>query len=425
MGDPRMTGQPFDDERTIIRPLPRSSPPRREPPPPLVSFASAAEAGINPLMRSASTLLLLSTQLNSTVKAPDIPTLHRNLANEIREFERRAERAGVDAETVRRASYVLCTVVDEAVLNTPWGHASGWAQRSLLSSFHKEVSGGKRFFEMLRVLIRHPEKNLDLLELMYVSLALGFEGSYRIEPGGHERLARVRDDLYRLIDRHRGGGDRALSPHWRGVEASDTFTHQWPLWSVVAVVATLLGLVYAALLFWLNRVSDPVLEALYAMKLPALEIPQPASPKPPPAVSLTLSDLLAPEIEKGQVWVVETAREARVTLASGALFPSGRATVAPRAIPVLERIGEALEQVPGHIVITGHTDDRPIRSVRFPSNWHLSKARAQSVAAVIERFLSDPKRILVEGRGETEPVASNDTPEGRAKNRRVEILLIR
>lgn len=289
--------------------------------------------------------------------------------------------------------------------------------------FHKEVSGGRRFFEMLRLLARHPDKHLDLLELMYVCLSLGFEGSYRIEPGGLEQLGRIRTDLYRLIDRHRGSGERTLSPHWQGVETRDTLTRHWPLWAVAAVVAAVLGLAYVALVLGLNRVSDPVLQELYAIRPP--EPAMPSRPEPPPAVPLTLTDLLAPEIEKGQVWVVETERQARVTLASGTLFPSGSAQVARRAVPVLERIGQALEQLPGRIVITGHTDNRPIHSVRFPSNWHLSKARAQAVAAVIERFLSDPTRISVEGRGDTEPVASNDTPEGRAKNRRVEILLIR
>ncbi len=421
-----MTDLPFDDERTIIRPLPQA-PPRSEPPPPPLSPPEVGKrtVGANPLLQAAATLLLLVTQLNSTTKAPDIAALHRRLMEEIRAFERQAEQNGVEAETVREASYVLCTVVDEAILNTPWGHASGWAQQSLLSVFHKEVSGGKRFFEMLRVLARQPEKHLDLLELMYVCLSLGFEGSYRIERGGREQLGRIRDDLYRLIDRHRGTAERTLSPHWRGVETRDTLTRHWPLWAVAAVAAGVLGVIYVALLFWLNRVSDPVLRELYAMKLPAVEIPPVSAPQPPPEMHLTLTDLLAPEIEKGQVWVLETDRQARVTLASGALFPSGSAEVARQAVPVLERIGKALEQVEGRIVITGHTDNRPIRSVRFPSNWYLSKARAQAVAAVIERFLSDPKRITVEGRGDTEPVASNETAEGRAKNRRVEILLIR
>ncbi len=422
-----MSELPFDDERTIIRPLPPSGPPRHpEPPPPAPPPAVEDMAtGENPLLRASTTLLLLVTQLNSTTQTPGVDALHQRLMTTMRTFEETVGRQGVDEETARRASYVLCTVLDEAILNTPWGHASGWAQRSLLSLFHKEVSGGKRFFEMLRSLMRHPEKHLDLLELMYVCLSLGFEGSYRIEAGGREQLERIRNDLYQFIDRRRGSREKALSPHWQGVATEDLVPHRWPLWAIAAVAAAGMGGLYGGLVLWLNRMSDPVLTTLYTIPLPDVTIPPPTAPTPPPAVRLTLTDLLAPEVEKGQVWVLETERQAQVTLGSGTLFASGSAEVSKRALPVLERIGKALDQVEGDILITGHTDDRPIRSVRFPSNWHLSKARAEAVAAVIERFLTNPARVTVEGRGDTEPIADNKTAAGRARNRRVEILLVR
>jgi len=417
---------PFDDERTIIRPLPARPPERPSAPPPILPQTGKPEvvsASTNPLTRAAAALLLLTTQLNGSVKAPDMDALHRHLIEEIRGFVRKAEVAGVEPDTVRQASYVLCTVIDEVILNTPWGRASGWAQRSLLSVFHKEVSGGKRFFEMLDILMRSPSRHLHLLELMYLCLALGFEGTYRIQQGGHEKLARLREDLYRLLDRHLGSGERALSPHWKGVQIADTLTHHWPLWAIGAVCAGFLGVIYIAFLLWSNRASDPVLHELYAIHPPALKMR--AVQAPPEEIRLTLTDLLAREIERGQVWVVETDRQARVTISSGSLFASGRAEVARKAIPVLNKVGRALEQVQGQILITGHTDNRPIRTARFPSNWHLSKARAQAVANVIEPFLSNPARISVEGRGDAEPVASNKSPQGRAKNRRVEILLLK
>jgi len=266
---------PFDDERTIIRPLPSRPPsqPSQPPPsPPPTLDIQELSTSSRPLLRSAAGLLLLATELNGSVKGPEIETLHRHLLEEIRKFERSADEAGVSSDTVRMASYVLCTMIDEAILNTPWGRSSGWAQRSLLSVFHKEVSGGKRFFEMLRRLEQSPAWHLDLLELMYLCLCLGFEGTYRIQPGGREQLGRLREDLYRLLDRHLGTGERSLSPHWKGVETSDNLTHRWPLWAVGAVCAGVLGLVYVVLLLWLNRQSDPVLTALYRIKPPALEI---------------------------------------------------------------------------------------------------------------------------------------------------------
>ena len=80
--------------------------------------------------------------------------------------------------------------------------------------------------------------------------------------------------------------------------------------------------------------------------------------------------------------------------------------------------------MPGTVQVTGHTDNRPIRSVRFPSNWHLSKERARSVAETLSAKLAAPARVTYEGRADLEPVAPNDTPTDRARNRRVEITLL-
>ena len=86
------------------------------------------------------------------------------------------------------------------------------------------------------------------------------------------------------------------------------------------------------------------------------------------------------------------------------------------------RIGEALNSVQGAVLITGHTDNQPIRSARFPSNWHLSQERALAVQQLLARSVK-PERMKSEGRAESEPVAENSTAAGRAKNRRVEITL--
>ncbi|MGZ8266821.1 MAG: OmpA family protein, partial [Burkholderiales bacterium] len=92
--------------------------------------------------------------------------------------------------------------------------------------------------------------------------------------------------------------------------------------------------------------------------------------------------------------------------------------------PLLVRIGDELNRVPGAVRITGHTDNQPIRSVRFPSNWHLSQERARSVAHMVGARLSEPGRVNAEGRADSEPIAPNDSPANRARNRRVEITLL-
>jgi len=96
--------------------------------------------------------------------------------------------------------------------------------------------------------------------------------------------------------------------------------------------------------------------------------------------------------------------------------------VAGRAVPLFNRVAAALNQVPGQVLVSGHTDNQPIRSLRFPSNWHLSKERAASVQRLLAASVK-PERLSAEGRADTEPVADNGSAEGRARNRRVEILL--
>lgn len=105
-------------------------------------------------------------------------------------------------------------------------------------------------------------------------------------------------------------------------------------------------------------------------------------------------------------------------------FDSGSADIRPRMVPLLKKIAAALQTTKGTIVISGHTDNIPIQGGRFQSNLELSAARATKVAQSLLSFGHiDPRRLSVEGFGEYQPVGSNETPQGREKNRRVEIIL--
>jgi type VI secretion system protein ImpK len=107
------------------------------------------------------------------------------------------------------------------------------------------------------------------------------------------------------------------------------------------------------------------------------------------------------------------------------MFPSGSATLQSGFLPLLDRIGAALKVEAGSVLVIGHTDDQPIRTVQFPSNFALSAARARSAAAALAHTVGDTRRITAEGRADADPIASNATAEGRAENRRIEIMLRR
>jgi len=116
----------------------------------------------------------------------------------------------------------------------------------------------------------------------------------------------------------------------------------------------------------------------------------------------------------------------RISLRESLMFKSGKAQILPGALPILDTICDELKDLPNEIMIEGHTDNVPIHNEQFPSNWELSVARAVNVLKyLIEKKGIDPKRVSAAGYGEYHPIASNDTPEGRAKNRRVVLVVLR
>lgn len=128
-------------------------------------------------------------------------------------------------------------------------------------------------------------------------------------------------------------------------------------------------------------------------------------------------------IKKMDASVEETPEHFIITLRSDKAFESGRASLQEAAKAQLEKMAEELASRRNAMVITGHTDNVPIRNVTFPSNWELSSARASSVARLFEDFGVDKKFMTVSGRADAEPLVANDTNVGRAQNRRVVILL--
>jgi chemotaxis protein MotB len=107
------------------------------------------------------------------------------------------------------------------------------------------------------------------------------------------------------------------------------------------------------------------------------------------------------------------------------LFSAGRDELKPEGIPVLREISVSLKEFGGKVLVEGHTDDLPVSTGRFPSNWELSTARAVTIARYfVEKAEVDPEIVSAVGYGDSKPKVSNDTPENRGKNRRVEIILV-
>ncbi|HEY0664805.1 MAG TPA: OmpA family protein [Gallionella sp.] len=137
---------------------------------------------------------------------------------------------------------------------------------------------------------------------------------------------------------------------------------------------------------------------------------------------------LSAEVAQGQLKVRQYQNMLSVDLAEQIFFDSGRAALKPGGKEVLNKVAEALKGYDSKIIrVVGHTDNVPLaKSLQssFPTNWELSVARATNVVRHLQEAGIAPERMVASGRGEYDPVAPNDTPEGRQKNRRIEIMLI-
>ena len=415
---------PAGDDSTVLRPRPGGRGPTAPAPVPRQTV-QVRGSGLNPIVDASTGLLTLISQLRNTMSHPNIDGLRAHVAHQIQSFDVTARNAGASPEMVLAARYSLCTLVDETVLRTPWGMESSWAQQSTLSQFHNETFGGEKFFLMLERAIQEPARNLALLEFQYLCIAFGLEGRYGVQDGGRTRLAQVQDNLFRTIRLQRGDFERELSPRWHGVqERRNRLTRYVPLWVVAALAGALLLSVYMGFTYYLTQAADPVFSDLAKIGRSQMQ----AATVEPVERTVSLRELLADDISQGLISVDETNVGTKISIKGDGLFALGSANVTEQVVPLLVRIAKALDKFPGRILITGHTDSTKVSlrmKVKFPSNWHLSQARAESVAKLIAANIKDTSRIVAEGRGATEPIASNDTKEGRAKNRRVEITLMR
>lgn len=138
----------------------------------------------------------------------------------------------------------------------------------------------------------------------------------------------------------------------------------------------------------------------------------------------TLQELLEDDISQGKLQLEQDRRRIIIRVEEKGSFPSGSAEMSAGFDNMLEKIAGVLSRMPGDITVEGHTDNIPINTYRFESNWDLSAARASSVAnALLHAKTLNPERMRVQGFAETRPRASNDWPETRALNRRVEIIV--
>ncbi|MEQ1951992.1 type VI secretion system protein TssL, long form [Mesorhizobium sp. CN2-181] len=388
-------------------------------------------AASNPLTAAAAPLLILLGRLRLMIVDMQAVPLMNHVAQEIRDFEKKAGEAGAPPEDVMVAKYALCGTADDIVQNLPGTDRHVWMQYSMLAQFFQVRTSGVGFFEELKKILANPAPRYNLLELMHACLALGFEGQYRGAAGGDVQLQRWRRDVYQTLRSLRTRSDDDISPRWQGmVKLLRDTGAAIPLWVIAGVVGAGLVGIYFLLRFIISADGDALAARLVALNPTEPVTIERAAFQPMPDLPVTSTQLeriraaLKDDIAAGGLAVEPVGDKIVVQVNNLLLFASGRADVRKEFEPIAERIAGALDKEPGPIHVIGHTDNvKPKASSAFKSNFDLSVARAKAVEKIVGPKLSDPARVSVEGKGEDEPIADNKTPEGRAKNRRVEVMI--
>jgi len=427
------------DGHTVFQPTPlqqaraRLAETRAAPPPADEDFPEPPVAGRahNPIVAAAAPLLALIASARSGRIALDLPSLHRRASSAAQRFDAAIAGGGYDAETQRRARYAVYATVDDIAQNLPGQAADGaeWARRSMVVRGFGENIGGDRFWALLREMLAQPAAHAELIELYHACLAAGFEGRYRVAQDERGQRAAILASAYAAIPAARGLSETELVPHWRGEPTARGRIGFWaPIGLAASVVLGVLLLVVLAFRLVLIQTGQPAMTALLALNPEQpLRLSRAAAPVAVPvgAQQQRLQGFLADEIARKLVVVEQDPNSVRVRTTVGTLFRSGSDQLAPGRQALFEKIAEVVAGEKGLVRVEGHADSDPVASLTFPDNVALSKARAETVAAILRARLADPARVQAQGFGATQPIAPNATPEGKAQNRRVEIVIAR
>ncbi len=426
-----------DRERTRIR-LSGAPTPRAMPLPASgVTTKRSARAHPNVLVNAFSPLLEFAPELENAQPPENPEALRTRLLDELVRCRDVTMAQGSSLERADQAAWLVAALLDDLALNTPWGGASAWPRQPLVVMLRGDVDAGAQFFARLEELERHPNRDREMLELQYHCMALGFRGKYRV-PGrsGDRSLNAVRVAAARFL-RDSDAEGAPLSPNWKGVIASDEPQRFIvPIW-VMAVAATVIATaIHIGLSMGLSSQAVELSALVRALPPPTRADVSRASPKvdapPPVAVDFALLpefQAAAPDELKRALSGTESVSLARLVIQASnpELFQSSRAQLTDGFDPLIASVAKVIlenQELIGDITVVGHTDGIPLQKTNpLSTNQRLSEARAAEIADILIQNGVPRDRVRSEGRAATDPVADDGTREGRALNRRVEVLV--
>lgn len=170
------------------------------------------QAGLNPLVDSAGYLFSIIGKLKQIKFYRQLSHLQKELIQEINRILEASKHQGYNAEYIIVCRYILCATLDDVIANTPWGNQGQWDSYSLLAAFNQDLQHHDKLFNIMERAINDPATYIDLMELMYICLSLGYKGQYRATEYSQYQLEQITNSLYKHICAYRGRFTKVLSP---------------------------------------------------------------------------------------------------------------------------------------------------------------------------------------------------------------------
>jgi type VI secretion system protein ImpK len=383
----------------------------------------AAEAASNPLLEAARPLLEAFANTPAGLDATGVAQHRQSLVHQIRIFGKVCGALQLPTTQVDKARYCLCSALDEAATLTDWGNGSTtgmeWGTSGLATTFGYDRQGGDHVYAIARECVHEPHENRHLIELIQHILERGFSGRYRFAPDGAHQIEAVRRQIHNAL----ASGQQSQPAMHRNIQATSCYP---PLQRLLADLRA--GShppksgrwrpMVALSLFFLFAVAGCIAYWHFTQVKPAEQVVLPID-----ALATRLTARLANEVNAGTIALAKNAGHTTLTLRLEGIFEAGDSSVNPWVKPMITTIGQEVAKVPVHVVVTGHTDNQPFGQSQRSTNLVLSGSRAQEVVQILVSAGVPTDRITATGKGNAEPAADNKTPQGRMKNRRVEITV--
>lgn len=224
----------------------------------------SVSSGVNSLVCAAATLLTTLAYLRDVSYEIDTRELYQELSHEIRAFETQAQSLGYRSEIILVTRYILCTALDEIILSTTWGEKSTWSKHKLLNFFHGEDWGGERLFLILDRLGADVAPHIDVLELIYLCLSLGYKGKFANAEEDKSQLDHIVDELYQNIRWHRGDIKKDLFLLEETLNPSKIYNPQdnLPFWMLAVFTLIIISTLYVIFNFTLGTNTSMLYQQL-------------------------------------------------------------------------------------------------------------------------------------------------------------------